>query len=278
MAKVKINIKMGNPKPIEAPIQKTIEAPIHKPIKVPIKVLIQAPKQTILPKQAILPKQNSLPKLVILPKQTNLPSNQAIQLPKVVAYDEMEESSDNWDNIEEPSDDWDNVDWENVQEPVDSPIHKTQSHSTNVSGKILIKINNKTSSTIAKPEIKAPISGIIKVVIHKKPDTSKTTYTSQILAQKAIKKAHIKIDHNKLYGKISIETFYDEGVAYFVDWQSGYIFPPNINLDINSLPEPIGKIHDKDFNPDDCPNDKIPIKRRTIEWFYHFDMDADIIA
>lgn len=198
-----------------------------------------------------------------------------VKVPVVVPYDDI--------------DDMDDIDWENMEEPTDSspmptpPPTVTQKikpvANITVGNKILINIKPKSLASVPKVEEKKLTGAtIVKVIIHKKPEVSKVTYISQILAQKPTKKQHIKIDTSKLNGIINIETFYDEGISYFVHWESGFIFAPDIDLEAKILPEPIGKVTDKPFNTDDCPDDKIPIKKRTIEWFYHFDMDADIIA
>ena len=120
------------------------------------------------------------------------------------------------------------------------------------------------------------VNKIIKINVKKKMEGT-TTYKSAILDQIPVKKAHV--EPIILSGTIHLESFYDDGQIYFIDWKSKYIFPPNEeSKSFSSLDphQPIGKVIDTEPDPDEFKEGFYPLIKRKIEWFYHYPLDVDL--
>jgi len=114
----------------------------------------------------------------------------------------------------------------------------------------------------------------VKINVKKKTETP-VEYKSQILNQKPIKNgSHEPII---LPSHIELVTFEEDGQVYFIHWGTGYIFPPDTHQANDIPPEPIGKLVDSQWDPSDFTEDKYPLMKRKIEWFYHYELDIDSI-
>lgn len=136
-----------------------------------------------------------------------------------------------------------------------------------------IAINHKNNEST---QSKINTQTMVKINVKKKIEDPKL-YKSLILDQKPIKKSH-EIN-NDLSGKVNLESFFDEGIEYFIHWESKYIFPPQksvYNNEMNFAPDvPIGKLIDSSVE-NNCINNAIPLIRRKIQWFYEYDLDVEI--
>ena len=120
---------------------------------------------------------------------------------------------------------------------------------------------------------------IVKINVKKKTETPKV-YKSLILDQKPIKK--FPNEPFNIFGKIELESFYEDGQIYYIDWKSKYIFPSDIDthnslLESFDLEQPIGKLIDTPWVAEDFLENKYPLIKRKIEWFYHYELDADAL-
>jgi hypothetical protein len=124
------------------------------------------------------------------------------------------------------------------------------------------------------PQVKQTV---VKINIKKKTNTvAPHTYHSLILDQKPIKKPFT--EKPILPKNLDLETFYDDGHAYLINWQTGYIFLPNeIKENFGEEPEPVGKLTDTPFSQDDFKEDVYPLMKRKIEWFLYYELDIDSI-
>ena len=65
------------------------------------------------------------------------------------------------------------------------------------------------------------------------------------------------------------------GLNYFIHEATGYIFSPHCYEDAN--PEPIGQLKEDDLAVDDFKKDKYPLLKKEIIWFYHYELDAEMV-
>lgn len=155
----------------------------------------------------------------------------------------------------------------NTNNNKNNEVGENKNKSFSIEPKIMIK--NQTSQTVVKINVKN------KKKIPK-------SYKSSILDQKPIKK--INIQQPKLSGQIKLESFYDDGQSYFIDWESKYIFPPDLsafkfpNDNCLSPMQPIGKLIESPWGPDDFKEHKIPLIKRSIEWFFYYPLDVDALS
>ncbi len=118
--------------------------------------------------------------------------------------------------------------------------------------------------------IPVPTPILVKLNMIKKNTELTTVYKSQLIDQFPLKKH----DPNptKLTGKINLVTYYDDATAYFIDWESRYIFPSNTHL-MTKLPDPIGRLVSK-ANQSEIPTNNWASYRMRIDWFCYYELDA----
>jgi hypothetical protein len=120
---------------------------------------------------------------------------------------------------------------------------------------------------------KPPTQKVFKINIKKKSSPG-TSYKNNIIHQKPVKKKGITYT---LLAELNIETFYEDGRYYFINWETGYIFPPDSHK-MDNAPEPIGQLTDTEWTSEDFKDkDNFhPLMKRKITWFYYFDLDAEV--
>jgi hypothetical protein len=115
---------------------------------------------------------------------------------------------------------------------------------------------------------------IVKINVKQKTEKP-VEYKSLILSQKPIKTSlHEPII---LPPQLDLETFYDDGQEYYINWITGYIFHPDTNNASECPSEPIGKLIDTLWDSEDFKEDKYPLIKRKIEWFLSYELDVDPI-
>ena len=155
----------------------------------------------------------------------------------------------------------------NIEQPhVNAHTNVDEETDFSIEPKVVFSINNKTQT-------------MVKLNVKNKTETVKY-YKSSILDQKPIKKLSMEPIH--LSGKIEVESFYDDGLMYYLDRQSKYIFPPDPNNSNQLLQSfdptiPIGKLIDLPWEPSDYIENKHPLIKRQIEWFYSYELDVDAL-
>ncbi len=115
---------------------------------------------------------------------------------------------------------------------------------------------------------------MVKINVKKKSDVA-TEYKSLILSQKPIKTS--PLEPIVLPTDLQLESFYDDGNEYFINWSTGFIFPPETSQATEQPPDPIGKLIETAWDSSDFNEDKYPLMKRKINWFFHYELDVDSI-
>lgn len=128
--------------------------------------------------------------------------------------------------------------------------------------KILINYKKSTKSILKKT----------KVIITKDKETPKTQviYKSTVPSRQLKKKPGLTNANFELPKHVELESFDVSGMTYFINWDTGYIFP--INND--DKPKPIGQLIEHE--PVCHDKKKYPLINREINWFYYYDLDIDV--
>ncbi len=228
------------------------------------KILI-VPKNSILPKNSIVSKNSILPKNSIMPKKSIVPKNSIVSKTSIVPKTSIvSKNSMNSKINSNPPIKFGSKIKINISENNKSTDDESESSDSETSiVESLFPQKNKLPKTL------------IKINVLKKNE-SNIEYKSLILNQQPVKN-ELSEFINIPFNIIEVESFYDEGIEYFINWSTGYIFPPNYPKISENNFEPIGKLTDIDTNSSDFEDNRYPLLKRKIDWFYHYDLDVDAV-